>query len=389
MDTVCNHDQAAMTNGKKPLQMHTSNLASISQEVGGVGYNIARAATLCGAPAKLCSVIADDTAGNMVRQSVADNGLDTSGLLVVTGSSSVKTSQYVSVNDNCRDLVLGMADMKIMEQNHGSFDEQWRPRMGETQPQSSATPKWMVVDANWPAETIHQWLSAGREAGLATAFEPVSVAKSARLLGSPALMPTRLPHVADLMTPNELELSALHDAARSSGLTERADWWHTIDALGIPSSGARSALVSLTSQRLVDAGVPQRAIQLLPFVPCILTKLGAEGVLMTRILKADDEELRSAESAKNIVSRSEIMDDKVGGLYMRLFPPAEHLASGEIVSVNGAGDTFLGALVARLAQGTAFEGAIDFAQRASVLTLKSEASVSPEVASLHPVRERR
>ena len=62
---------------------------------------------------------------------------------------------------------------------------------------------------------------------------------------------------------------------------------------------------------------------------------------------------------------------------MRHFP-AEALGAGGVSSVNGAGDTFLGVLVAGLAEGAELdESLVGVAQRASVLTLGDAASVSP------------
>lgn len=69
---------------------------------------------------------------------------------------------------------------------------------------------------------------------------------------------------------------------------------------------------------------------------------------------------------------------------MRLFPPPEVLTGDESVSTNGVGDTFLGVLMAALTkrEGARIEDAVELAQRASALTLKSKESVSPEVAKL-------
>lgn len=62
---------------------------------------------------------------------------------------------------------------------------------------------------------------------------------------------------------------------------------------------------------------------------------------------------------------------------MRHFP-AEALGPNGVNSVNGAGDTFLGVLVAGLAEGAVLdEPLVGVAQRAAVLTLGDAASVSP------------
>lgn len=68
---------------------------------------------------------------------------------------------------------------------------------------------------------------------------------------------------------------------------------------------------------------------------------------------------------------------------MRLFPAAELVDESDIVSVNGIGDTFLGALVAGMAKGSrTVEELIDVAQKAAVLTLKSKEAVNPEISAL-------
>jgi pseudouridine-5'-phosphate glycosidase/pseudouridine kinase len=180
----------------------------------------------------------------------------------------------------------------------------------------------------------------------------------------------------------------MHTAARESGAFDRADWWEVVDAFGIPHSGARVQLALATSSDLVDQGIPQQSIQLLPFMPSICTKLGSQGVLLTQLIPANDERLSSGEYAPYILSRcANGTEDKlgVGGVYMRLFAAVQEVKREEIVSVNGVGDSFAGTLVTGLAtRGPAarIEDLIDIAQRAAVLTLKSSESVSPGLGTL-------
>lgn len=84
-------------------------------------------------------------------------------------------------------------------------------------------------------------------------------------------------HDVDLTTPNEHELDAIYIAARKHDYLERQDWWTIIDALGISSAGVTAQLQELTTPELVNEGIPQRMIQLLPFIPNIITKLGPRG----------------------------------------------------------------------------------------------------------------
>ena len=72
---------------------------------------------------------------------------------------------------------------------------------------------------------------------------------------------------------------------------------------------------------------------------------------------------------------------------MRYFPPAVQIPKGEVVSVNGVGDTFLGVLLARMAElelagkqvGLAEQGVLEdvigLGQKGAVETLRSAEAV--------------
>lgn len=179
----------------------------------------------------------------------------------------------------------------------------------------------------------------------------------------------------------------MHEAASTTGLFESEQWWLTIDSMGMSSSGSRDRFVMMTNAELTDQGVPQQSIRLLPFIPTIITKLGSQGCLLTSLLKDGDPRLTDPASAPYILSRrNSDSNPAIGGVYMRLFPPAERVAQEDIVSVNGVGDTMLGTLIAGLVKkGTAaqrVEDIIPIAQRAAVLTLKSKEAVAPEISRL-------
>ncbi len=374
------NDQAS----SQPM-LHTSNPAHISQSLGGVGANVARAAQFMGANVQLCSMIGDDLAGRAALEGLNATGMSVRGIETLSDGDGNRTAQYVAVNDGNKDLMLAMADMSILESEKlmNTFDEVWMPQIQQLRPTH------LVLDANWSPELLGKWLRAGKDINAHISFESVSTAKSARLFSIPkpfslSAFPQPSIHLA---TPNGYELAAMYAAARESGAFDRSDWWEVIDALGISSSGARTQLALATSTGLVDQGIPQQSIQLLPFTPCICTKLGAEGVLVTQIIPAGDERLSDGAYAPYILSRcvNETEDTLgVGGVYMRLFPAVEQVKSDEVVSVNGVGDTFAGTLIAGLAsrKGARIEDLIDIAQRAAVLTLKSKESVSPGLGTL-------
>lgn len=377
-DTV---HQSRPTNSPEP-QTHTSNPTVIAQSLGGVGQNVATALHYLRVPVRLCSVIGDDVAGAAALKMLADGGLSTMGIEKDRGE--LPTAQYVAFNNANKELFMAMADMRIMER-HADFEMVWQPHL------TRCKPKWLVVDANWDERSLREWLTAGKESGALIAYEPVSASKSKRLfalsLGSGNSLGVTPYHDVNLATPNSLELASMHSAAREAQLFDREDWWQTIDAMGLSSHGSRDKLVSITNASLVDEGIPQQSIQLLPFIPSIVTKLGKNGVLLNQLLRPDDPRLTSPASASYILSRTNHIDNKiVGGVYMRLFPPVEHVSDSQIQNVNGVGDTFLGVLIAGLLlrkDGPAgIDELIDIAQRGSVMTLKSREAVSPEISTL-------
>jgi pseudouridine-5'-phosphate glycosidase/pseudouridine kinase len=367
----------------KSPQLHTSNPSAIRQSLGGVAHNVAKAAHCLIDNVRFISAVGDDLPGRFAVQQLEAEGIKTIGIKTITDT---RTAQYVAVNDMNKDLVLAMADMGILANSQEVFPL-WREEL------LAARPKWFVADANWDAQMLHSWLQTAKSAGIRTAFEPVSTAKATSIFAAtqdattsePYEIPVWPKNIVDIATPNTYELASMHAAARSSGLLERQDWWSIVDSLGIPSSGARSRFAKSTSEELVDEGIPQQSVQLLPFIPCIITKLGAKGALLTMLLHKEDKRLWSDHARPYIVSRThgEDPDSEVGGVYMRLFPPAEIVAAEDIVSVNGVGDTFLGALIAALVKtGKGVEEVVDFAQKAAVLTLKSRKAVSPELRQL-------
>jgi pseudouridylate synthase / pseudouridine kinase len=355
---------------------HTSNPSVISQTVGGVGLNVATAAHLCGTRTLLCSAVGSDLSGRIALETLSQLGLQTRAVKVLDRETGKKTAQYVAVNDTKKELVLAMADMGILEGQSESFNDVWEPEI------TREKPKWLVLDANWGVETLRKWISSGKAAGAKIAFEPVSAEKSTRLLSSSTALGVFPNHEVDIATPNFIELSAMHTAAREVGMLDRQDWWQIIDSLGI-HGGARDRFIALTSPALVNQGIPQQALQLLPFLPCLLTKLGPQGVLLTQLLRPGDERLSSPDAARYVLSRSPDGRSEVGGVYMRLFSAAEVVPEEDIVNVTGVGDTFLGILVAGITKGKkTLEELVEIAQRGSVLTLKSKEPVSPRVGEL-------
>ena len=377
-----------LTEVSEPLK-HTSNPAVIHQSLGGVGRNITTALQRLDVAVQLFSKVGNDMAGSMALDMIEKQGLLTSE--IVRSGGEARTAQYVAVNNARKDLVIAMADMSLLQSSPNGQESnadlmRWRESMAATKP------KWLVIDANWDASTLIRWIYEGRKVGAKIAFEPVSSTKSKSLFSGLARSTTSIKQytipepAVNLATPNTLELSSMYEAARDAGLLSGEGWFRIINSIGLSSSGSRDKFIALTNAALVDLGVPQQSVQLLPFIPCIVTTLGARGVVLTQLLQHGDERLTSPNAAPYILSRSTNATDVVGGVYMRLFPPVERVPEEDIVSVNGVGDTFLGALIAGLtgSLSSRVEDLIDIAQTASVMTLRSREAVNPRISRLQP-----
>ncbi|KAI1823968.1 Indigoidine synthase A like protein-domain-containing protein [Xylaria intraflava] len=369
VDLSC--DYTIMDSVEDPIpQLHTSNPSHITQSIGGVGHNVALAAHRINRHTKvrLCTMVGNDLAGSTVLASLESSGMDTSCVRQLNNDENPgsRTAQYISVNDANKHLVLAMADMDILTSQ--PFSPTWASVVRSSQP------KWLIVDGNWKGQDIRSWMQTGKQSAANIAFEPVSKAKAARLFCSGRGLASLgvFPHATvDLSTPNQYELASMHAAAQSNEYFDDPQWWSIIDAFGM--RGARDRFVKLTSAAMTDAGIPQQAIQLLPFIPTIITKLGSDGALLTTILRKDDPRLYDTTHEPFILSRCINGHADVGGVYMRMFPAVEQVT--DVVSVNGIGDTFLGTLIAGLAQGGKIQNLIDVAQKAAVLTLRSPESL--------------
>ena len=364
--------QYVQLNDKDQISPHlyTSNPSEISQNIGGVGYNVARAAQVAGSSVKLVSAVGADPAGKSLLSYMENNKLSTDGVKIIPGAS---TSLYISFNNARKDLIMATSDMRIFDHDeYVPLSDLWRAD-GD-----NIKPSWVVVDANWSSSKIREWLEKAKIRGGKTAFEPVSVPKAPRVFGNDHNLPVFPGHIVDIISPNKDELLAIYNAARSSGIFEREDWWQIISSLGLSSSGIRDILVRNSSTAIVDAGYPQQCLHLLPFFPTIAMKLGSDGLLLTMLLKAGDARLSPTHKAAQWVIRNasymrNTSKSNIGGVYMRRFGASEVIPTNDIVSVNGIGDTLLGTLVAKLAQSN--EGAeelIEVAQRAAVRKLKCQ-----------------
>jgi pseudouridine-5'-phosphate glycosidase/pseudouridine kinase len=128
---------------------------------------------------------------------------------------------------------------------------------------------------------------------------------------------------------------------------------------------------------LIDQGIAQMTINLLPFFQHIIIKCGERGAICAMRISAKDAASspwgreRSNPQSRYIVAQGNGKEIIV----IQHFPG---LAVDKVSNVTGAGDSFVGVVLAALSHNPKdLEQTITTAQQAAVLTLQSDLSVSP------------
>ena len=191
--------------------------------------------------------------------------------------------------------------------------------------------------------------------------EPTSVAKSTRILPSIAASNTGHAPIA-FASPNLLELRHMYHTAGESPLelTQSTSWWTAVDNFNLGSEfrmdlerlSRRDASDSDSSKGtlsfLLDQGIAQMAIHLLPFIQHIVIKCGDLGVVVVFRLPPDQSGWASESS--NIYARQVVALGQDGGKLVVKHFPALSLAAEDIVNVTGAGDSLVGSVLSTLLQ---------------------------------------
>ncbi|KAG5342133.1 hypothetical protein C0989_005314 [Termitomyces sp. Mn162] len=203
------------------------------------------------------------------------------------------------------------------------------------------------------------------------------------------------------VSPNRLELAHIFSNAESLGLTAHPTWWQMIDDLSLGSSFRldleRLAKLNVddhdssrgTLAFLINQGVAQMAIKLLPFFQHLIIKCGEQGVLVVMrisgsgMMKSLWAGVNSEISQRRIIARG---SSNECAAIVQHFPPHP---VGKVLNVTGAGDSFVGALLANLAHQSyildnpaGLANAISMAQNAAILSLQSNLAVSPLLSDM-------
>ncbi|EPQ60620.1 hypothetical protein GLOTRDRAFT_68417 [Gloeophyllum trabeum ATCC 11539] len=384
------------------LQAHSTAPGSVALSLGGVARNVAEAAfrlLASSSAVALVSPLGRDAFGRLLVGEQRRAGMRVDGL-VEAHAAERRTAVCNMVLDQRGGLVGGVADMDVVSamkaQDAVAALERFRPRV-------------VGLDANLNAETITAVVRWCRERRVKISdisrSEPTSITKSTSILPAIASSLSSSPSTSPespvtFASPNILELKHLYHAARSEPfeLTAHPAWWQTIDAFSL-SSEFRTDLEHLSRRDiphaqqtlgfLVDEGVAQMAVNLLPFFQHLVVKCGERGVVV--VMRANAATSKWVAERSNIHARCVVAHGKTGAgeiVVLKHFPAAA-VDPATIVNVTGAGDTLVGSILSSLVRNpSAFEHpetmdqAIALAQRCAVMTLQSPHAVSPLLSEL-------
>ncbi|RPD55816.1 indigoidine synthase A-like protein [Lentinus tigrinus ALCF2SS1-6] len=385
--------------------LQTTTPGVISLTSGGVGRNVAEAAhRILSSHSKefahttvLLSPVGDDVFGQLLVSESEKIGMRTDGLIKVPAA---RTAVCNMVLDSAGGLTGGVADMEIIRSLEVSKI---------TEIIDKHHPTIMAMDANMSQETLKSLVKYANKRHIPTFFEPTSVPKSTVIFPAvaAALNTASIPRApVTFATPNVLELAHMYQEACASPLelTAHKYWWKVVDDMGLGSDfrmelerlSRRSAVGDEPAPTgnlsfLVDNGIAQMAINLLPFFQHLIIKCGERGLIAAfRVSGEEAHNSAWATQSSNIFARQIVARHKSGSsvVVLKHFPPIQ-VPEEKIVNVTGAGDSLVGSMLATLSQTPdAFDNPesldqlVEQAQLAAVYTLQSEHAVSPRLSTL-------
>lgn len=154
---------------KDAVQLRTSNPATSERSFGGVARNVAENIARLGAHSSLVSMLGQDENGRAIRESLNRLDIDTQHIGI---SADQATAEYVAVLQPNGDLVLGLADMAVLDALTPTL-------LKAVWPELSAS--WIFADCNLPAQTLHELVGLARRHSTTMAIDAVSALKVLRL----------------------------------------------------------------------------------------------------------------------------------------------------------------------------------------------------------------
>ena len=311
---------AKVDSGAELRQDGSTNPGRISQSFGGVGRNVAECVARLGERPHFISATGNDQTGELLRrhwkEQVPGCGNHDAGMLILGDHS---TATYCVVLRGDGEVQLAVGDMAINDVIDPRRD---RDRLIRA--------RLVCIDGNLNVDAM-RFVCTTRRGHVW--FEPACVEKAKRpiLAGVHRL----LTH----MTPNYAELVSF------------------CEALGIRVEDGDPVV-----------GTVQLCEKLLDYVPCVVTTLGERGVVVAR----DWRRL----PGRDVGRCGRIVDGKS---YAHFAPARGNLMPVHVTSVNGAGDSLTGGMIAGTLKGYSMSNCVRAGLRAAYASLLWKNTVSNQL----------
>jgi pseudouridine kinase len=175
---------------KNAIQWGTSNPGSIRVSQGGVGRNIAHYLGLLNIPVTFLGVVGDDEEGREILEKLRNANVQMREVIL---SRKDPTGRYLAILDEKGEMQVAVSDTMIMKRV--------TPRYLIAKAGIIMKNRFVIIDTNLTTQAIHNIASLCSRERIPLIVDPVSMAKSRKLLGI-------LPKI-HFLTPNISELSAL------------------------------------------------------------------------------------------------------------------------------------------------------------------------------------
>lgn len=150
----------------------TSNPGTVRQTAGGVARNVADHLARLGEEVLLFALVGEDAEGEWLRQTTAQSGVATNGMVRVPGG---RTGRYLAIRAADGELLAAISDMAV--------NEAWTEQMVEDGVKRLQHASGLFLDANLPQPVIRRFVEEGKRLGKPVAADPVSVKKAERWRG--------------------------------------------------------------------------------------------------------------------------------------------------------------------------------------------------------------
>ncbi|TIA88354.1 hypothetical protein E3P99_02632 [Wallemia hederae] len=344
---------------------------SIKIGLGGVGRNIAEATNRVLRKSPLSSMLVtpvgsdNDAFATILKDASARLKMRTDGFIHTAHPTPV-VNLLLSHDGELRE---GVSSFEAVEKL--TFEEVEKVL-------SKHTPQLIALDGNLSSEVIERVAGYARDHAIDTLFEPTSAAKALRMLGSKESRDIAAPEFT-YVTPNIHELRAVVHSAKFGLVRETQGYWEDLNGLQLFQT-FRDHLSRHLPPSITESGAAQMGVMLLPLSRHVLVKCGKEGVVsVSRIPKKewiDWEEAEKRSSAGRVVHLPTEGQGNGDAVVVQHFNAS---LADRFVSSTGAGDSFVGALLAALASRKSIKESVTLGNEAAVLTLGSVDSVSARI----------